>query len=70
VDAHFSRYRANRVAPFSLLVPLVGLSTGMLVFGETLQAVHLVGAALLVAGLLLNLFGARLLVRKAGLVVP
>ena len=65
-----SRYPANRVAPFSLLVPLVGLSTGWLVFGEALQAVHLVGGALLMAGLLLNLFGARLLVRKAGLAVP
>ena len=65
-----SRYPANRVAPFSLLVPLVGLSTGWLVFGEALQAVHVIGGALLMAGLLLNLFGARLLVRKAGLAVP
>ena len=65
-----SRYPANRVAPFSLLVPLVGLSTGWLVFGEALQAVHVIGGALLMAGLLLNLFGARLLVRKTGLAVP
>lgn len=65
-----SRYPANRVAPFSLLVPLVGLSTGWLVFGETLQSVHLIGGALLMAGLLLNLFGARFFVRKAALALP
>ena len=65
-----SRYPANRVAPFSLLVPLVGLSTGWLVFGEALQPVHFAGGALLMAGLLLNLFGARFLVRKAALAVP
>ena len=65
-----SRYPTNRVAPFTLLVPLVGLSTGWLVFGEALQPVHFAGGALLMAGLLLNLFGARLLARKAALAVP
>jgi O-acetylserine/cysteine efflux transporter len=56
-----ARHPANHVAPFSLLVPLVGLSTGWLVFGERLQAVHLAGGALLMAGLAVNLFGTRLL---------
>lgn len=65
-----SRYPANRVAPFSLLVPLVGLSTGWVVFGEALQAVHWVGGGLLMAGLLLNLFGARWFVRKTVAVRP
>ena len=60
-----SRYPANRVAPFSLLVPLVGLSTGWAVFGEAMQPVHFVGGALLMAGLLLNVFGARLFMRKS-----
>jgi O-acetylserine/cysteine efflux transporter len=59
-----SRHPANRVAPFSLLVPLVGLSTGWLVFGETLRPVHFAGGALLMGGLLLNLFGDRLLPRR------
>ncbi|MDE2419405.1 MAG: EamA family transporter [Burkholderiales bacterium] len=58
-----SRYPANRVAPFTLLVPLVGLTTGWLVFGEALKPVHFAGGALLMAGLLLNLFGHRLFVR-------
>jgi len=55
-----SRYPANRIASFPLLVPLVGLTTGWLVFGEVLKSVHFAGGALLIAGLLVNLFGARL----------
>ncbi len=58
-----SRYPINRVAPFSLLVPLVGLTTGWLAFGETLQPVHFMGGALLMVGLFVNLFGAPLLAR-------
>lgn len=59
-----SRHPANRVSPFSLLVPLVGLSTGWLVFDETLRPVHVAGGALLMGGLLLNLLGERLLQRE------
>ncbi|MES2609735.1 MAG: EamA family transporter [Pseudomonadota bacterium] len=58
-----SRYPINRIAPFTLLVPLVGLSTGWLAFGETLQPVHFAGGALLMLGLFVNLFGAPLLAR-------
>jgi len=52
-----SRYPVNRIAPFTLLVPLVGLTMGWLVFGETLKPVYFAGGALLMAGLLVNLFG-------------
>jgi O-acetylserine/cysteine efflux transporter len=52
-----SRYPTNRVAPFTLLVPVVGLTTGWLVFDEALWPVHFAGGALLMAGLLLNVFG-------------
>lgn len=55
-----SLYPANRVAPFTLLVPLVGLTTGWLVFDEALQTHHMAGGALLMAGLLVNVFGAAL----------
>ena len=58
-----SRYPVNRIAPFTLLVPLVGLTTGWLVFGETLQPVHFLGGALLMLGLVVNLFGATLMRR-------
>ncbi|MDD2927040.1 EamA family transporter [Rhodoferax sp.] len=60
-----ARYPANRVAPFTLLVPLVGLSTGWLVFGEALRPIHFAGGALLMAGLLVNVFGGPLLARLA-----
>lgn len=55
-----TRYPANQVAPFSLLVPVVGLTTGWLVYDEALQPVHFAGAALLMAGLGLNVWGLRL----------
>jgi O-acetylserine/cysteine efflux transporter len=55
-----SRYPVNKVAPFTLLVPLVGLSTGWLVFNENLLSSHFIGGALLMIGLLINIFGANL----------
>jgi O-acetylserine/cysteine efflux transporter len=58
-----SRYPVNRIAPFTLLVPLVGLTTGWFVFGETLRPVHFAGGALLMIGLLVNQFGVELLNR-------
>ncbi len=61
-----SRYPANQVAPFSLLVPLVGLSCGWLVYGERLQEVHFIGGGLLMAGLVINVFGTRMLARLRG----
>jgi len=58
-----ARYPVNRVAPFTLLVPLVGLTTGWIAFGEALQPVHFAGGALLMVGLFVNVFGAPLLAR-------
>lgn len=58
-----ARYTVNRIAPFTLLVPLVGLTTGWLVFDEQLQAIHFIGAGLLMIGLIVNLFGAPLFAR-------
>ncbi len=63
-----SRYATNRVAPFTLLVPIVGLTTGWLVFGEALRPVHFAGGALLMAGLLFNVFGGPLMTRWIALV--
>jgi O-acetylserine/cysteine efflux transporter len=45
------RHPANRVAPFSLGVPLVGLAAGMLVLGEDISAWQWAGTALVVAAL-------------------
>ncbi|MCB1908447.1 MAG: EamA family transporter [Rhodocyclaceae bacterium] len=60
-----ARYPANQVAPFPLLVPLVGLTAGSLVYDEALEAAHFAGGALLMSGLAVNLFGHRLR-RRAG----
>ncbi len=60
-----TRYPANQVAPFSLLVPVVGVTTGWLVYGEAMLPSHFAGAALLMAGLATNLWGRQLLARWA-----
>jgi O-acetylserine/cysteine efflux transporter len=41
----------------------MGLTAGWLVFGESLQPIHFGGGTLLMAGLLVNLFGAPLFAR-------
>jgi O-acetylserine/cysteine efflux transporter len=51
------RYPANRVAPFSLGVPLVGLGAGMLVLGETVTAWQWAGTGLVIAALAAFLLG-------------
>lgn len=49
-----TRYPAARVAPFSMLVPVVGLSSAWWVLGETLSATELVGCAVVVLGVALG----------------
>ena len=56
-----SLYPASQVAPFSLLVPVVGISSSALLLGERLGSLQMVGAALVMAGLLINVWGGRLL---------
>ncbi|WP_287030759.1 EamA family transporter [Pseudomonas sp. UBA6310] len=56
-----SRYPTGQVAPFSLLVPVIGLSSSAWLLGEHLSAVQVVGAAVVMLGLLINVFGARLM---------
>ncbi|GAL60125.1 putative amino-acid metabolite efflux pump [Pseudescherichia vulneris NBRC 102420] len=54
------RYETWRVAPLSLLVPVVGMASAALLLGETLNGLQLLGAALIMAGLYINIFGFRL----------
>jgi O-acetylserine/cysteine efflux transporter len=63
-----SRHPAAAVAPFALLVPVVGMVAGGVVFGEPLDAFELWGAVLVMAGLSVNVFGDRLRVRRFGAV--
>jgi O-acetylserine/cysteine efflux transporter len=58
-----SRYPASQVAPFSLLVPVLGISSSAVLLGERLGLLQMAGAVLVMLGLLINVFGARWLAR-------
>ena len=55
-----ARYPAGKVAPFSLLVPVVGLTSSALLLDERLTAIQCWGGVLVMLGLLINVFGPRL----------
>ncbi len=55
-----SRYETWRVAPLTLLVPVVGIISAAIVLDEALTTQELLGAAVIVAGLLINVFGGLL----------
>ncbi|WP_297122830.1 O-acetylserine/cysteine exporter [uncultured Enterobacter sp.] len=57
------RYETWRVAPLSLLVPVIGMASAAVLLDEKLSGLQLVGAALIMAGLYINVFGLR--VRRA-----
>ncbi|HLD67872.1 MAG TPA: EamA family transporter [Pseudomonas sp.] len=52
-----SRYPVSQVAPFSLLVPVVGLTSSALLLDERLGPLQLLGALLVMLGLLINVCG-------------
>ncbi|HBP95613.1 MAG TPA: O-acetylserine/cysteine exporter, partial [Pantoea agglomerans] len=52
-----SRYETWRVAPLSLLVPVVGIITAALVLDEHLSGQQMLGAVVIILGLLVNVFG-------------
>ena len=54
------RHPANRVAPFSLGVPIVGLTAGVGLLGETITPWQWAGIALVVAALVCVMLGGRL----------
>jgi O-acetylserine/cysteine efflux transporter len=56
-----SRYPANLVSPFALLVPIFGIASGVLILGEPFGSAAMTGSGLVLAGLLLNVFGHRAL---------
>ena len=58
--ALLGRYETWRVAPLSLLVPVVGMASAALLLGETLNSLQLLGAVLIMAGLYINVFGLRI----------
>lgn len=54
------RYETWRVAPLSLLVPVVGMGSAAWLLGETLSFTQLAGAVLIMGGLYINVFGLRI----------
>ena len=58
-----SRHPVATVAPFSLLVPVFGLTSAGLALGEPLGAREAIGSALVFLGLAGNVFGPRLAAR-------
>lgn len=52
-----STFSAATVAPFSLLIPVIGLSAGYLIFGEALTPLEGTGCALIIGGVLVHLAG-------------
>ncbi|SOY53074.1 similar to E.coli eamA, predicted transporter; DUF6; putative permease [Cupriavidus taiwanensis] len=54
-----TRYPASQVAPLTLLVPVVGLVSAHVLLGEDLSGSQWIGAAIVMAGLLVNVFGQR-----------
>lgn len=62
----FKRHPANRVAPFSLGVPIVGLAAGMGLLGEQISGWQWAGIGFVVAALLAVMFGGRWAGRARG----
>ena len=54
-----SRYSAATVAPFTLLVPIAGIASGVLVLGEPFQGADVAGGVLIFIGLLLTVIKIR-----------
>lgn len=54
------RYPTGLIAPFALLIPISGLASGAIFLGESLAPLQAVGALLVLAGLVENVFGAQL----------
>jgi O-acetylserine/cysteine efflux transporter len=60
-----TRHPPGKVAPFTLLVPVVGLATAAVVLGEGLSVMQLLGGLLVLLGLIVNLLGLRPLAARA-----
>lgn len=57
-----SRYAASTVAPFTLLVPIFGFSASAIILGEGMQGWKISAGVLIVSGLIINLYGGKLLI--------
>jgi len=53
------RHPASTVAPFTLLVPIFGIASGALVLGESISWIEVLGAVLVLVGLVITVVRAR-----------
>ncbi len=58
-----AKYGASQIAPFSLLVPIFGLLSTAITLGEHITPVKLMAGALVMAGLIVFVFGGRIVAR-------
>jgi O-acetylserine/cysteine efflux transporter len=61
-----ARYEAAAITPYALLVPVFGLLSAALVLGEIPSAASLLGSAVIVAALALNLWAGRSSIPRSG----
>lgn len=54
-----SKYPTSMIAPLTLLVPVVGLITAAIFLGEHLSINQMIATAVIIAGLVINVFGQR-----------
>jgi O-acetylserine/cysteine efflux transporter len=54
------RYPTALFSPFSLLIPVTGLASGVIFLGEGLSALEAIGALVIFAGLIVNVYGSRI----------
>lgn len=59
-----ARHPAGRIVPMALLVPVFGMGASSLLLAEPLPTWKLIAAALVLAGLAINLFGPQLLATR------
>ena len=53
-------YKAANVAPFTLLIPIIGLILGNLLFAEALDGLRLIGSVVIITGILIHMVGIRI----------
>jgi len=59
-----SRYPVGMIVPFTLLVPVVGILSSVLILGEPFQLWKLVAGLLVISGLCINLLSNRFIISK------
>ena len=51
-----SLFPTSSVAPFSLLIPVIGIALGYVIFGETLSTTEIAGCAFIIFGVIIHMY--------------